>query len=80
MVAAGMGIFSNGLVAKTQTFASPFAASALCLVVAWFLIASMWSENHGSRTEGAATDLLQIGRLKEAWGIVRQGEIYWYYF
>ncbi|KAF8680523.1 MFS sugar transporter [Rhizoctonia solani] len=72
MVAAGMGVFSNGLVAKTQTFASPFAASALCLGIAWFLIASMWSENHGSRTESASADLLQIGRLKEAWSIVRQ--------
>jgi hypothetical protein len=74
LVAAAVGVFSNVLVATTQTCTSPFAASALCLGIGWVLIGSMWSENYGSRTESATVDLLQIRRLREAWGIVKQGE------
>lgn len=74
LVAAAVGVFSNGLVAKTHTFTSPFAASAVCLGVAWMMIGSMWSENYGSRNESATADLLQVRRLREAWNIVREGE------
>ncbi|KAG8700657.1 hypothetical protein FRC09_005820 [Ceratobasidium sp. 395] len=71
LVAAAVGVFSNGLVARTQTFTSPFVVSALCLGVSWILIAALWSENYGTRSESATTDLLQIKRLGEAWAIVR---------
>ncbi|KAG8746369.1 hypothetical protein FRC12_014301 [Ceratobasidium sp. 428] len=71
LVAAAVGVFSNGLVARTQTFTSPFVVSALCLGVSWILIAALWTENYGTRSESATTDLLQIKRLGEAWAIVR---------
>ncbi|KAG9106556.1 hypothetical protein FRC07_008781, partial [Ceratobasidium sp. 392] len=71
LVAAAVGVFSNGLVARTHTFTSPFAVSAMCLGIAWVLIAAMWSENYGTRSESATTDLLQVKRLGEAWSIVR---------
>ncbi|KAG9089405.1 hypothetical protein FS749_001361 [Ceratobasidium sp. UAMH 11750] len=71
LVAAAVGVFSNGLVAKTHTFTSPFVVSAMCLGVAWVLIGAMWSENYGTRSESATADLLQIKRLQEAWAIVR---------
>jgi MFS family permease len=73
IIAAVVGVFSNGLVARTHTFTSPFVGSALCLVIAWILIGAMWSENYGTRSESATADFFQIRRLKEAWGIVRQG-------
>ncbi|KAF8609474.1 DUF791-domain-containing protein [Ceratobasidium sp. AG-I] len=71
-VAAAVGVFSNGLVARTHTFTSPFVVSAMCLAVAWVLIGAMWTENYGTRSESATDDLFQIKRLREAWGIVRR--------
>ncbi|QRV91312.1 Sugar-tranasporters, 12 TM [Ceratobasidium sp. AG-Ba] len=72
LVAAAVGVFSNGLVARTHTFTSPFVASAICLGVAWALIGGMWAENYGTRSEASTTDWLQIKRLGEAWSIVRR--------
>ena len=57
-VAAAVGVFSNGLVARTNTFTSPFVVSAMFLAVAWVLIGAMWSENYGTRSESATDDLL----------------------
>ncbi|KAF8510416.1 hypothetical protein BU17DRAFT_55426 [Hysterangium stoloniferum] len=69
-MATAAGVASNHLVASTHNFQTPFIASAGALVLAWFLINGLWSENFGST--GGETDLFQISRLKVAWKIVRK--------
>ena len=75
-VAAGAGVFSNSLVAHTGTFTSPFIASGLLLVLAFFTISGLWTENYGGADSSAATDgsgLLQSKRLSQAFRIVLCG-------
>jgi MFS transporter, MFS domain-containing protein family, molybdate-anion transporter len=71
-VAAGAGVVSNQLVASTETFKSPFVASALLLVLSYFVIKSSWTENYGSPDQDASADPFQTKRLRQAWRIVRQ--------
>ncbi|KAF7325803.1 hypothetical protein MKEN_00430900 [Mycena kentingensis (nom. inval.)] len=71
IVATGAGVLSNQLVSSSGSFASPFLASGALLVVAWFVIRAMWTENFGSVSdETAATDPFQLGRLRLATRIV----------
>jgi len=74
-VAAAMGVFSNHLAEFTSTFTSPFIASAIFLVVAYLLIASLWVENYGaggSDSNTGVVDILQLSRLKQGWRIIRE--------
>jgi hypothetical protein len=71
-VATGAGAVSNALVANTHSFGAPFIASAILLVVAWFVIRGTWGENYGATTTGIGeTDPFQIKRLGQAWAIVK---------
>ncbi|KAI0779125.1 hypothetical protein BC629DRAFT_1582729 [Irpex lacteus] len=75
-VAAGAGVFSNSLVAHTNNFTSPFIASGLLLVLAFFVISGLWSENYGGADTSSSTDasgLLQSKRLSQALRIVFRG-------
>lgn len=75
-VASGAGVFSNKLVEVTGTFASPFMASGILLLLAWIVIRGMWSENYGA-IDAAKTntgeDKFQLQRLARAWRIVSSG-------
>ena len=73
LVATGAGVVSNKLVAATDNFKAPFVASAILLVLAWFVIRGTWSENYGGGGGVADSDLFQINRLGRAWNIVRRG-------
>ena len=72
-VATGAGVVSNKLVAATDNFQAPFVASAILLVLSWFVIRGTWSENYGGGGGVADQDLFQINRLGRAWNIVRKG-------
>ena len=75
-VATGAGVVSNKLVGWSDSYASPFVASGLLLVLAYAAIQGSWSENYGS-PEGAhenAGSIFQARRLAQAWDIVRHGE------
>jgi len=71
-VASGAGVFSNQLVGFTGSFASPFVASGVLLVLGWMVIGSSWSENYGAQDNmaKAGSDVLQLKRLGQAWRIV----------
>ncbi|KAI0084058.1 hypothetical protein BDY19DRAFT_1096838 [Irpex rosettiformis] len=72
-VAAGAGVFSNSLVAHTNTFTAPFIASGLLLVLAFFAISGLWTENYGGTDSSASADgsgLWQSKRLTQAFFIV----------
>nr|GAT52926.1 predicted protein [Mycena chlorophos] len=73
-IATVSGVFSNQLVAFSNSFATPFIASAALLVLASILIRSTWSENYGSMSaaKDASSDPFQLHRLGAAWRIVSQ--------
>jgi len=71
IVATVAGVTSNHLVGITHNFLSPFVASGLLLMVAWYTIRSLWSENYGSKNT-VDQDVFQFGRLGKAWHIVRR--------
>lgn len=73
LVATGAGVVSNKLVAATDNFKTPFVASAILLVLAWFVIRGTWSENYGGGGGVVDPDIFQINRLGRAWNIVRRG-------
>jgi len=75
LVATGAGVVSNKLVATTHNFLAPFVASAILLVLAWFVIQGTWTENYGSGGGVVDQDLFQIKRLGRAWNIVRRGNV-----
>ncbi|KZT07017.1 DUF791-domain-containing protein [Laetiporus sulphureus 93-53] len=72
-VAAAAGVASNELVGMTGSFATPFVASGVLLVLGWIVIKGTWTENYGSGggTDAATSDPLQLRRLGQAWKIVR---------
>ena len=73
-VATAAGIVSNRLVGHFVSFTSPFVASAVALVLAYFVIGSMWGENYGSGGgKSAVSDTFQLRRLAHAWSIVKSG-------
>lgn len=74
-VATAAGIVSNKLVATTSSFASPFMASGLLLVLAYVVITGTWTENYGGGGGGvsSSSDMFQLKRLGQAWRIVRAG-------
>lgn len=78
-VATGAGVVSNKLVAVTDNFKSPFIASAVLLVLAWFVIRGTWLENYGGGGGVLDHDLFQINRLGRAWNIVRRGKAILFY-
>ena len=72
IVATTAGVVSNQLVGITHNFVSPFVASGVFLLLAWYVIRRQWSENYGS--QGANDrDVFQIRRLGQAWNIVVKG-------
>jgi hypothetical protein len=77
-VATGAGVVSNQLVFVTKSFASPFVASGMLLLLAWVVIRGTWIENYGGGGGGngtpASKDIFQLKRLGQAWRIVRDGE------
>jgi hypothetical protein len=73
LVATGAGVVSNKLVAATNDFKAPFVASAIFLMLAWFVIRETWVENYGSGGGVVDHDVFQIKRLGRAWNIVRRG-------
>ncbi|GJE85334.1 molybdate-anion transporter [Phanerochaete sordida] len=72
-VATGAGVFSNKLVGWTGSYASPFIASGLLLVLAYLAIQGAWTENYGApdTTSESAGSIFQAKRLAQAWHIVR---------
>jgi MFS family permease len=74
-VATTAGVASNQLVLVTKSFASPFVASAILLLLAYIVIRGTWIENYGGGggSVSADTDPLQLKRLGQAWRIVRDG-------
>lgn len=75
-VATAAGVFSNQLVGFTGSFASPFIASGALLLLALVVIKGLWAENYGSPAasiDNASSNMLQLGRLSQAWNIVRHG-------
>ena len=73
-VAAAAGVASNQLVGSTGSFASPFVASGILLLVAWIVIRGSWTENYGSGGGAAVSaDPLQLRRLGQAFRIVCNG-------
>ncbi|CCM06022.1 uncharacterized protein FIBRA_08266 [Fibroporia radiculosa] len=73
IVAAAAGVVSNQLVGTTASFASPFVASGILLLLAWVVIRGSWAENYGvgGGTSAANVDPLQLKRLGQAWRIIR---------
>lgn len=72
-VATAAGIASNQLVSATSSFASPFVASGILLILGYIVIRGTWMENYGSPTSNPASDIFQLKRLGQAWNIVRTG-------
>ncbi|KAJ7193544.1 hypothetical protein GGX14DRAFT_477960 [Mycena pura] len=71
LVATGAGVFSNQLVGVTGSFASPFVASGVLLVIAWATIRGSWIENFGGSTQDKG-DPFQLHRLKVALRLVSE--------
>ncbi|KLO09859.1 DUF791-domain-containing protein [Schizopora paradoxa] len=71
------GIMSNQLVSKYEIFTPPFIASGAALILAYFVIRMLWSENYGngggstSEKQTTFSDPFQLKRLGKAWSIVR---------
>ncbi|TFK48921.1 DUF791-domain-containing protein [Heliocybe sulcata] len=75
-VATAAGVASNQLVSSTESFASPFVTSGGLLVLAWFVIGKLWTENYGAGGGTSSdSDLFQVTRLGQAWKIVRQDPV-----
>jgi hypothetical protein len=74
IVATTAGVVSNQLVGITRTFVSPFVASGVFLLLAWYVIRRQWSENYGSQS-ASDRDVFQIRRLGQAWNIVVKGAV-----
>lgn len=77
IAASVAGVVSNQLVAQVQTFTSPFILSGALLVASWFMIRKLWTENYGAQdaTVGVEKlDILQLGRIRQAFDIVRRGK------
>ena len=76
-VATGAGVFSNKLVGWSGSFASPFVASGLLLVLAYVAIQGSWKENYGSpdASPESGMSIFQLKRLAQAWDIVRHGKL-----
>jgi MFS family permease len=72
VVATVAGVVSNQLVGFTHNFWAPFVASGLLLMIAWYIIRRLWSENYGSQS-ATDQDVFQFRRLGKAWHIVRMG-------
>lgn len=73
-VAFSAGIASDKIVGVLDTFAAPFIASGMLLVLSWIVIGSLWTENYGNGGgKEVYSDPLQIKRLGQAWNIVRNG-------
>ncbi|KAH9939939.1 hypothetical protein B0H21DRAFT_586566 [Amylocystis lapponica] len=72
-VATGAGVLSNQLVSITDSFASPFVASGIVLLLGWVVIKGTWTENYGSGggTTTGGSDPFQFRRLGQSWKIVR---------
>ncbi|EKM48068.1 uncharacterized protein PHACADRAFT_132609 [Phanerochaete carnosa HHB-10118-sp] len=72
-VATAAGVSSNKLVGWSGSFASPFVASGVLLVLAYVAIQGSWQENYGSPDTApeSAADLFQAKRLAQAWHIIR---------
>ncbi|EGO03933.1 hypothetical protein SERLA73DRAFT_102290 [Serpula lacrymans var. lacrymans S7.3] len=70
-VATGAGIASNQLVTLTNSFATPFMASGVLLLLGFIAIRASWAENYGSGGGTESTDIMQLKRLRQAWQIVR---------
>lgn len=73
VTAALAGVASNKLVESTDSFATPFMASGALLLLAWIIIASLWSENYGA-AGSTRSEVLDLGRLAAAWNIVQAGK------
>ena len=74
-VAAGAGVFSNQLVSSSNSFASPFVASGVLLLLGYAVIQASWNENYGSldtSPQGEAS-IFQLKRLSQAWQILSNG-------
>ena len=74
VAAAVAGVVSNKLVEQTASFASPFVASGILLLLGWILISLLWSENYGA-AGSSTTELLDWRRVAEAWNIVKAGGV-----
>ena len=75
-VASGAGVFSNKLVEVSGSFASPFMASGALLILGWFVIRGIWSENYGAvdaTKSSSGDDTFQLQRLGRAFRIVMSG-------
>ncbi|EJC97636.1 DUF791-domain-containing protein [Fomitiporia mediterranea MF3/22] len=71
-VAFSAGIVSNKIVGTFETFAAPFIASGMLLVLGWVAIKSLWGENFGNGGgKEVYSDPFQLKRLGQAWSIVR---------
>lgn len=72
-VATGAGVVSNKLVGWSDSYASPFVASGLLLVLAYAVIQGSWAENYGSpeAAHDNVDSFFQARRLAQAWDIVR---------
>jgi MFS transporter, MFS domain-containing protein family, molybdate-anion transporter len=75
-VATGAGVFSNSLVGFTHSFASPFIASGALLILGFFVISGLWTENYGAQETSSsdASSIFQLRRLSQAIHIVRKGK------
>jgi MFS transporter, MFS domain-containing protein family, molybdate-anion transporter len=81
-VATGAGVFSNQLVRYSNSFASPFVASGVLLVLAYLVIQASWRENYGSSDTSSenAGSIFQLKRLSQAWNIVRSGKSHTHFY
>ncbi|KZV67850.1 DUF791-domain-containing protein [Peniophora sp. CONT] len=71
LVATVAGIFSNHLIEFTgHSYRSPFIASALVLVLAFFAISGLWTENYGAKGNQSRDDSWQWHRMVQAARIV----------
>ena len=75
-VAFSAGVASDKLVGHFGTFTAHFITSAAVLILAWFVIKSLWIENYGGGggASAAFSDPFQLKRLGHAWSIVRSGQ------
>ncbi|TFK73430.1 DUF791-domain-containing protein [Pluteus cervinus] len=85
LVAVLAGVVSNKLVSMMGTYGAPFIASAALLGLSWIIIKGSWGENYGLGGSGAhnnvpslkggLSEALGLGRLGQAWAIVKSDPI-----